>query len=101
MECFLVGDNGIGCWDDDTTVNVPMVALPPEDMRQKFGYVVNARGARVRVRCNGAVVIAEVRDRMPEARHRKNGAGLDMNPALCAALGVQIPARVVVEWEWA
>lgn len=104
LECFRVGDNGIGCWGDDTTAPLPMVALPPEEMREKFGQVAIARGARVTVWLvsnPSRIVVAEVRDRMPEVRHRKNGAGLDMNPELCDRLGVRIPARVSVEWEWA
>ena len=27
QECFKVGDNGVGCWGDDTTTAVPMLSL--------------------------------------------------------------------------
>jgi hypothetical protein len=97
QQCFKAGDNGIGKWGDDTTTNVPMVALPPEDWKP-LGK--RARGAKVEVAANGRKVIAELRDTMPAKKNIKNGAGIDLNPACCKALGLNPPARVGATWRW-
>lgn len=98
QECFKVGDNGIGCWGDDTTGATPMCALPPEDWKP-LGKA--ARGARVRVKANGREVICELRDTMPKRANIKNGAGIDLNPAAVAALGLHPPIMINATWEWA
>jgi hypothetical protein len=97
-ECFKVGDNGIGKWGDDTTAPRPMCALPPEDWAP---LGAEARGAKVRVRANGRETICELRDTMPHRANIKNGAGIDLNPAACAALGLTPPIMVAATWEWA
>lgn len=97
-ECFAVGDNGVGCWGDDTTGPVPMCALPPEDWKP---LGTKARGARVLVKANGREVVCELRDTMPRRANIKNGAGIDLNPAACAALGLRPPVMVAATWEWA
>ena len=74
QECFKVGDNGIGKWGDDTTVDTPMCALPPEDW-EHFGGA--ARGAKVLVKGNGRQVVCELCDTMPHKAHITNGAGID------------------------
>jgi hypothetical protein len=97
-EAFAYGDNGVGCWGDDTTKDVPMCALPPEDWK---AYGKAARGRRVLIRRdNGLQVIAELRDTMPARKNIKNGAGIDMNPACLRFLGLSAPCRVPVEWAW-
>ena len=95
--CFKVGDNGIGKWGDDTTVNVPMCALPPDDWRQLGS---NARGAKVLVTGNGRTVICELRDTMPAKANVKNGAGIDLNPAAVEALGLHPPIMIPATWRW-
>lgn len=97
QECFKVGDNGIGKWGDDTTANVAMCALPPEDW-EHLGS--KARGARVLVTANKRSVVAELRDTMPRKANIKNGAGIDLNPAAVAALGLKPPIMVPATWEW-
>lgn len=96
-ECFRVGDNGIGCWGDDTTVDKPMCALPPEDYEQ-FGDF--ARGKLVFVTANRRTIICELRDRMPSRRFIRNGAGIDLNPAACRELGLTPPVMVAASWRW-
>jgi len=102
-EALRLGDNGIGCWGDDTThADVPMCALPPEDWIAKWGPGDNARGRRVKVSYNGLTVIGELRDTMPERAHITNGAGIDLNPGFAQAFGFHIPFLVHnVTWEWA
>ena len=97
QECFKVGDNGIGCWGDDTTADKPMCALPPEDWKP---LGAKARGALVLVKANGREVVCELRDTMPQKANIKNGAGIDLNPAAVKALGLRQPIMVAATWEW-
>lgn len=97
QECFKVGDNGVGKWGDDSTQNVPMCALPPEDW-QPFGAA--AQGKKVLVTANKSSVVCELRDTMPHRAAIKNGAGIDLNPAAVNALGLRPPIMVSATWEW-
>lgn len=97
-QCFKVGDNGIGCWGDDTTADRPMCALPPEDWKP-LGKA--ARGALVEVTAKGRTVVCELRDTMPSKANVENGAGIDLNPAACKALGLKPPIKVRALWRWA
>lgn len=99
QECFKVGDNGVGKWGDDTTAGRPMCALPPEDWKPLGD---KARGAKVLVKlANGCEAVCELRDTMPARANIKNGAGIDLNPAACARLGLRPPVMVAVTWQWA
>lgn len=97
MQCFAVGDNGIGKWGDDTTADRPMCALPPDDWKP----LTQPRGARVLVTVNGRQVVCELRDTMPWKKNIKNGCGIDLNPAACRALGLRPPIKVAATWQWA
>ncbi len=97
QECFKVGDNAIGAWGDDTSEGSgPSIALPPEDW-QPFAP---ARGKKVQVRYGEKTVVAELKDTMPHKRNIKNGAGIDMNPDTCRALGLEPPVMTKVSWRW-
>lgn len=96
LEAFKYGDNGIGCWGDDTTVDRPMCALPPEDWKP----LKKPRGAIVRVSANKRQVLCELRDTMPRKANIKNGAGIDLNPAACKALGLFPPILIPATWEY-
>ena len=97
MECFKVGDNGVGLWGDDCTVANPICALPPEDWHP-LGK--RARGAKVLVRCGADTVICELRDTMPKKQNIHNGAGIDLNLAACQALGLIVPTMAEVSWKY-
>jgi hypothetical protein len=102
-ECFRVGDNGIGCWGDKTAqVEVPMCALPPDDIVARWGSIraKTARGKLVRVQANGRSVVCVLADRMPWKKNIKNGAGIDLNPAAAIALKLKPPFLVTASWEW-
>lgn len=101
MECFKVGDNGIGLWGDDTTGPTPMCALPRDIWMKKFGSVPKAKGKKVLVRANGKEVECVLGDTMPRLANIKNGAGIDLNPAAAKALGLKPPFMVQAEWRWA
>jgi hypothetical protein len=97
QQCFKVGDNGIGKWGDDTTVAIPMCALPPEDW-EPLGN--RARGARVKVHANGRWVLCRLHDTMPRKKNIKNGAIIDLNPAAAESLGLTPPFLVPARWYW-
>jgi hypothetical protein len=91
-EALKLGDDGIGCWGDDTTSeDEPMCALPPEDWKDKWGVGKAARGKKVVVKYKGSTVIGELRDTMPARAHITNGAGIDLNPGFGKAFGVKPP----------
>jgi hypothetical protein len=101
QECFKVGDNGIGCWGDDTSEGSgPSCALPPDDMEEKFGSTLKAKHARVRVAANGQEVIVTLKDRMPSKRNITNGAIIDLNPDAAVALGLKPPFLRDAKWAW-
>ena len=98
QECFKVGDNAIGAWGDSTAEGTgPSVALPPEDW-QYLGK--NARGTKVEVRYADKTVVALLKDTMPHKANIHNGAGIDMNPDTCRALGLEPPVMTKVSWRW-
>lgn len=100
QECFRVGDNGIGCWGDDCTDHIPRCALPPEIIAARWGSRDAGRNKLVRITANGVTVQAVLSDVMPHLANITNGCGLDMNPALCAALDLRPPVKSRVVWSW-
>jgi len=102
QQCFKVGDNGRGCWGDLTAqTHTPMCALPPQVMEAQWGSVAKARHRRVRVHCfrTKRTVLCVLADRMPR-KPNSSGAGIDLNPAASAALGLTPPHLEPVEWAW-
>lgn len=106
VECFKVGDNGVGCWGDLTAqMHTPMVALPPQEMEKQWGSVAKAKHKKVfvaLVTAGGSTwnyVACVLADVMPR-KANKSGAGIDLNPAASAALGLKPPHLVKVEWKW-
>jgi hypothetical protein len=100
QECFKIGDNGIGCFGDDCTGPVPMCALPPEDIEERWGDVNSGRHKHVRVTANDSSCVCVLADRMPHRAHITNGAGIDLSPAACNALGLTPPVMVQAAWQW-
>jgi hypothetical protein len=95
-ECFKLGDNGIGCWGDDTTsATHPCCALSPEAMAAKWGSVKAAKHKRVIVRVADKQVTCVLKDRLPHKSPR-----IDLNPGACKALGLKPPVKVKAVWEW-
>ena len=98
QECFKLGDNARGAWGDDTSEGTgPSVALPPEDWSQ-FGAAPRLK--KVQVRYGEKTVVAELKDTMPHKANIRNGAGIDMNPDTCRALGLEPPVLTKVSWRW-
>lgn len=101
QHCFSLGDNGIGCWGDDVSEHTgPACALPPEDMIDKYGSIVDAKHAKVKVVANGKEVVCILKDRMPFKGNIKNGAGIDLNPDAVRSVGLEPPIMTNATWEW-
>lgn len=101
--CFRYGDNGETYWGDNSAQTViAMVALPPEDMIERWGSIEAARHKPVIVRANGRECHAILAEMMPSKKNIENGAGLDMNPATCKALRLSTNGNVMVPavWRW-
>ena len=108
---YAKGDNGTGCWGDQTAQeHTPMCALPPDDIIARWGSMKarDARGKQVHVTLTtpdgqptAKQVTCQLADRMPWKKNIKNGAGIDLNPAAAKALGLQPPFKVKAVWEWA
>jgi hypothetical protein len=100
-QCFAVGDNGIGLWGDDTTVDKPICALPREDWLAKWKKSSVARGKKIELSFKDKKVICELRDTMPPKAKITNGAGIDLNPGAAKALGLKPPfLQPNVGWRW-
>jgi len=98
--CFNFGDNGEGYWGDDTKEGSgPSVALTPEDMKETWGSIDNARGRSVMVKANGSGVLCKVKDTMMHRSQITNGAGIDLNPDAAKALKLNPPFLVRATWE--
>jgi hypothetical protein len=100
--CFGKGDNGIGCWGDDTTnTAVAYVAIQPDYMIVKWGTVDGARHKLVDVTINGQTHTCLVGDRMPWVKNTTNGAVIDLAPGAQKLFGLHPPFLVPASWEWA
>ena len=95
QECFKIGDNGVGCWGDDTTTAEPCCALSPEAMVAKWGSIKAAKHKRVHVRVGDREVVCILKDRLPHHSNR-----IDLNPGACVILGLTPPIKVRAHWEW-
>lgn len=97
LQCFAVGDNGIGCYGDLTAQeHTPMCALPPETMKLLWGSKAKARHQKVIVMHESDSITCIVADVMPSRWYIKNGCGIDLNPAAAKALGLRPPFKVDV-----
>lgn len=100
--CFRVGDNAIGCWGDSTAEGTgPSCAVPPEQMRAKWGSMQNAKHKPIRVIHGDKSVVCVLKDTMPSESHITNSAIIDLNPDACKALGLTPPVKSLVSWQWA
>ncbi len=102
QEAFKYGDNGIGFTGIDCTdLNIPYVALPPDDWKPKWGTKENAAGTLLFVTINGVKNICKIGDTMPWKKNITNGAGIDLAPGAQAAFGLKPPFLIDASWQWA
>ena len=96
IQCFAVGDNGIGQFGKITAQeHTPMIAVHKTAMIAKWGTVAGAAHKRVKVSANGRIIEATVEDRISAPGR------IDLNPACAKLLGLNPPFTVPCSWEWA
>jgi hypothetical protein len=101
-ECFRVGDNGVGCFGDDVTrIDIPYVAVPPEDMEARWGSVSAAKGRHINLTIGDNTRLVFVGDRMPAKRFITNGAVIDLAPGAQVIFNLKAPFMVPCKWQWA
>jgi hypothetical protein len=94
---FKKGDNGIGCWGDDTTGASPACALTKEDIVRRWGTLDAGKHKLVEVAANDRSVTCVLKD----IKGHMNEAIIDLNPGACAVLGLEPPIMVSATWKWA
>lgn len=102
QEAFKYGDNGIGRFGDDvTTLKIPYVAVPPDDMVERWGSFKAAKHRPVLVTIGGVTKRCIIGDRMPWRKNIRNKAVIDLAPGAQAAFGLRPPFMVEAAWKWA
>ena len=95
LQCFKVGDNGVGQFGKITAqLRTPMVAVHAADMKVRWGSVNAAAHRPVTVTVKGKTVQATVEDRIGVKGR------IDLNPAAAKALGLTPPLLVPCVWKW-
>lgn len=95
VQCFRVGDNGIGQFGQITAQeHTPMVAVHKKDMIAKWGSVAGAAHREVEVTVNKRTFRARVEDRISAPGR------IDLNPACAKLAGLQPPFVVPCTWRW-
>ena len=95
LQCFAVGDNGIGQFGANTAqLHTPMCALHKNDMIAKWGSVNGAAHKKVDVWVKGKTVRCSVEDRMSAPGR------IDLNPAAAKVLDLNPPFLVDCVWQW-
>lgn len=99
QECYRVGDDAVGCWNDSTAEGTgPCCAIPPDDMIELFGSVTNAKYKKLVVNGHGRQSIVTIKDRMPWRKNITNGAIIDLNADAVRELGWEPPMMNAVKW---
>lgn len=94
LECFKVGDNGVGQFGKVTAQDhTPMCALHGSHMIAVWGSIKAAAHQKVEVTANGNKVVCLVEDRMSSKK-----AIIDLNPAAAKQLGLKPPFLVPASW---
>lgn len=95
LQCFAVGDNGIGQFGRITSQEmIPMVAVHGDAMKAKWGSIAGAAHRPVEVTVRGITIRATVEDRMSATGR------IDLNPACAKRLGLNPPFVVPCSWRW-
>ena len=96
LQCFAVGDNGIGQFGKVTAQDhTPMVAVHKTSMVARWGSVAAAAHRPVRIKVGDKIIEATVEDRISAPGR------IDLNPACAKLLGLRPPFVVPASWQWA
>lgn len=102
QECLKAGDNGLGCYGDSMINDlVPYVAVPPDDMIERWSSVLAAKHKPVNVTIDGKTHTCLVGDRMPWRKNIKNGAVIDLAPGAQKLFKLKAPFMIKASWDWA
>lgn len=95
IQCFAVGDNGIGQFGANTAQeHTPMCALHKNDMIARWGSINGAAHKKVRVTVGDKDVVCLAEDRMSAPGR------IDLNPAAAKVLDLRPPFLVDCVWQW-
>lgn len=96
LQCFKVGDNGIGQFGKITAQeDEAMVAVHGDAMKARWGSITGAAHRPVTVTVNQKTIQATVEDRISAPGR------IDLNPAAAKQLGLTPPFLVPCKWNWA
>lgn len=96
LQCFAVGDNGIGQFGKVTAQDhTPMIAVHKDAMIARWGSVQAAAHRPVLVKVGEQIINATVEDRISAPGR------IDLNPACAKLLGLHPPFVVPASWQWA
>jgi len=96
LQCFAVGDNGIGQFGKVTAQDhTPMCAIHKTAMVARWGSVAAAAHRPVKVKIGDQVVIGTCEDRISAPGR------IDLNPSFAKAFGLTPPFVVPASWQWA
>lgn len=94
-QAFEIGDNAIGCWGDSTAEGTgPSCALHTSVISARWGNKSKGKHKKVHVRYGHNEVVCVLKDICGKKDR------IDLNPDAVAALGLQPPILVIVNWEW-
>ncbi|MFZ2279293.1 MAG: hypothetical protein WAW39_15985 [Prosthecobacter sp.] len=95
LQCFAVGDNGVGeCGVITSQEHTPYVAVHKDFMISRWGSKGAAWLREVEVFANGVTFRAKVGDRI-SARGR-----IDLNPACLKLINKPAPLKTAAKWRW-
>jgi hypothetical protein len=93
-EALNYGDNGLGAWQLSTCADTgPCVALPADIVLSGTGSRNRQPRRLVRVFFEDKFVDCQVRDLSPHGI-------IDLNPDACKALGLKVPLKTSLNWDW-
>jgi len=100
IECFKVGDNGIGYSGIVTATEAECyAALTRAALEAAWGSLKNAVQRKIEVRCGNKTALGAIGDYM--SPDLASGATIDLNPGFAKALGLKPPFIAEVSWRWA
>jgi len=95
LQCFAVGDNGVGEFGDITAqTTIPFVAIHKSYMLARWGSVLAAAHREVEVRIKEQIHVMKVGDRISEPGR------IDLNPAALLLWKLKAPMLIDAAWRW-
>lgn len=96
VQCFAVGDNGIGQFGDITAqTHTPYVAVHKSFMIARWGSVLASAHRKVELLINGKSHVVIVGDRISAPGR------IDLNPAAYLLWNLKAPLKIDAQWRWA